>query len=234
MNLEKQIQDYQMTDAARQLVQDTRILLIASVVGGGKDTIAKELLKTGDYHGIVSHTTRKPRINHGVMEENGRHYHFISQEKAAELVAGKAFVEAKYVHGNVYGTSVAEIQSAYDEHKIALADADIKGVAEYLGVKPDTHAVFLLPPSVDTWLKRLENRYGNLDDHTEEITKRFRTAKEEITYVQGDDRFILIINDDLPTTVDRVRGVVDGSVDHSSEYARAVTEHLLDFLDTKV
>lgn len=223
-----------MTDIARELIKNTKLLLVASVVGGGKDTIVKELLKTGDFHRIISHTTRKPRINHGVMEENGREYNFISREQATELLAKDAFIEAKFVHGNVYGTSVAEIQAARDEDKIAVTDIDIQGVVEYLDVKPDTHAVFLLPPSVDTWLKRLENRYGNLDEHQEEIRTRFRTAYDEIKHVQEDGRFILIINDELQTTVERVLGVVNGTVDHSSEYARKVTEHLLDFLEKKL
>lgn len=234
MILEKQIEQYRMTDAAMELVQQTRLLLIASVVGGGKNTIVNELLKSGDFHHIISQTTRQPRINHGVMEQTGHDYNFISLEEAQQLIATQAFIEAKYVHGNVYGTTVSEIQSAHDEKKIAVTDLDIKGVVEYLDVKPDTHAVFLLPPSVDTWIKRLENRYGNLDDHQDEITKRFRTAYEEIKHIQDDERFVLIINDDLPTTVERVRRVLDGSVDHSSEYAMVVTEHLLDFLQAKI
>lgn len=234
MNLEKQIEQYQMTDETRQLVIDTKLLLIASVAGGGKDTVVKELLKSGGFHHIISHTTRSPRINHGELEQDGREYHFVDLQDAQQLIADRGFVEAKYVHGNVYGTSVAEIKAAHDEHKIAITDMDIKGVVEYLDVKPDTHAVFLLPPSVDLWLKRLGNRYGNLDDHKEEIRKRFQTAYAEIAHIQADERFILIINDDLPTTVERVRGVLDGTVDHTSEYARVVTEHLLDFLKTKI
>lgn len=234
MNLKKQIEEYRMTDATKDLVQKTKLLLIASIAGGGKDTITKELVKTGEFHRIITHTTRQPRINHGIMEENGREYNFISVDDAEKLLESKVFVESKLVHGNVYGTSVAEIKLAHDENKTAVADIDIQGVLEYLAIKPDTHAIFLLPPSVDTWLNRLMNRYGNLDEHQEEIQTRFRTAYDEIKHIQDDERFILIINDELQATVDRVLGVVNGSVDHSSEYARKVTEHLLGFLETKI
>lgn len=223
-----------MTDAAKELIQNLRLLLIASVAGGGKDTVTKELVKSGEFHRVVTHTTRQPRINHGVMEQNGREYNFISLDQAERLLTEQAFIEAKYVHGNVYGTSVAEMQAAHDEGKIAVTDIDIQGVLEYLEVKPNTHAVFLLPPSVDTWLRRLENRYGDLAEHQDELAKRFRTAYEEIKHVQSDERFILIINDEIETTVARVRGVLDGSTDHTSEYARVVAQHLLDFLETKL
>ncbi len=219
-----------MSNEAHQLVQQTKLLLIASVVGGGKDTVVKELLKTNDFHRIVSHTTRAPRQNHGVDEIDGVDYHFITSDAATELLQQGAFIEAKYVHDNVYGTSVAEVKKAQDNQKIAVTDIDIQGVVEYLDVKPDTHAIFLLPPSVDTWLERLSKRYGDLSNHKEELRIRFQTAYDEITHIQADKRFVLIVNDDLQTTVERVMGVVDGSIQRTSGYADAVAEHLVDYL----
>lgn len=234
MDLEKSVQDYRMSDATVELVRSTRLLLVAGIVGGGKNTVINELLKSDNYHEIVSHTTRAPRINHGVAEQEGTHYHFIDTEQAQKLLADEAFVEAKYVHGNVYGTSADELRKAHDNNKIAITDIDIHGVMEYLTIKPDTHAIFLLPPSVETWLKRLERRYGNLDDHQEEIHKRFTTAYQEITHIQQDKRFVIVINDDLETTVERIEQVVAGETEKSSEYADVVTEHLLSFLESHI
>lgn len=235
MALETDIQHYRMSAEAEKLLGSTSLLLIAGIVGGGKNTVINEIVKDEErYHPIVSHTTRAPRNNHGVMEQDGEDYHFIDLEKAEQMLADKAFVEAKYVHGNVYGTSVAEIQTAHDEQKIAVTDVDVQGVVEYLDVKPDTHAVFLLPPSVETWLHRLERRYGDLDEHREEIAKRFRTARDEIAHIKADERFVLVINDDLKTTVERVEGVLDGSVTRTSGYAEAVTDHLLEYIDAQL
>jgi guanylate kinase len=235
MNLEEIIKNYEMSDVAHDVVQKTKLLLVASIAGGGKDTVVRELLKTGDFHRIVSHTTRQPRMNHGQLEVDGQEYHFIDQDTAAQLLHEKAFIEAKYVHGNIYGTSVAEVERAFNEDKVAVTDIDIQGVIEYLDVKPDTHAVFLLPPSVDTWIDRLSRRYeGDLSDHQEELQKRFRTAYDEIKHIQADDRFVLIINDDLETTVKRVLEVLNGTVQRSSGYADKVTEHLIDYLDSKI
>lgn len=235
MNLEEIIKQYQMSEDALAIVQKTKLLLIASIAGGGKDTIVRELVKTGDFHRIVSHTTRQPRMNHGQLEVDGEDYHFIDQVKAGELLQNRAFVEAKYVHGNIYGTSVAEVEQAFLEHKVAVTDIDIQGVVEYLDVKPDTHAVFLLPPSVDTWIDRLSRRYeGDLAHHQEELQKRFRTAYDEIKHIQQDERFVLIINDDLESTVKRVLDVLEGTVSRTSGYADKVTEHLLDYLESQI
>lgn len=230
MDLEKSIKEYQMSGKTAEHVKGTRLLLIAGIVGGGKNTVINELLKSSEYHLIISHTTRLPRINHGIMEQDGVDYHFVTLDEAEDLVKKKAFVEAKYVHGNVYGTSAAELQAARDNNKIAVTDIDIKGVVEYLDIKPDTHAIFLLPPSVETWLARLERRYGNLEEHQEEISKRFQTAFDEITHIKQDERFILVVNDDLETTVERIEQIVAGERDHTSEFALTITEHLLEYI----
>jgi guanylate kinase len=235
MTLKNRIDTYRMSDETVRLVRDTRLLLIAGIVGGGKNTVINELLKDNDhYHQIVSHTTRAPRVNHGVEERDGVDYHFVSLDEAEKLIENKAFIEAKYVHGNVYGTSSAELMQANKTGKVAITDIDIQGVMEYLDIKPDTHAVFLLPPSVETWLARLARRYGNLDEHQDEITKRFRTAFEEITHIMQDKRFILVVNDDLGTTVERITQIVAGEREVTSDYALTVAEHLLQYIEQRL
>lgn len=219
-----------MPEPVVSLVRDTQLLLIAGIVGGGKNTVINELLRHDTFRPIVSHTTRLPRVNHGVPERDGQDYHFVTVEEAGQLVRDQAFVEVKYVHGNVYGTSASELQAARDEGKIAVTDIDIHGVMEYLSIKPDTHAIFLLPPSVETWLTRLERRYGDLETHRDEIRKRFQTAYDEITHIMQDDRFIIVINDDLATTVERIGQIVRGERDHTSDYAATVADHLLEYI----
>lgn len=232
MTLESRIANYRMSAETTQLVRNTRLLLIAGIVGGGKNTVINELLKDNShYHQIVSHTTRSPRVNHGIEERNGVDYHFISLDEAERLIEDHAFIEAKYVHGNVYGTSSAELALANESGKVAITDIDIQGVMEYLDIKPDTHAVFLLPPSVETWLSRLARRYGDLTAHRDEIAKRFRTAHEEITHIMQDKRFILVVNDDLGTTVERITQIVAGEREATSDYALTVAEHLLQYIE---
>ena len=234
MNIEDAIKDYEPSAATIEVVKGSNLLLVAGIVCAGKDTVIKELLKNDTYLPIISHTTRPPRENHGIMEVNHEDYHFITLDQAASLVNERAFIEVKYVHGNVYGTSVAELERIKTVGKVATTDIDIQGVMEYLELKPETKAIFLLPPSVDTWLRRLEKRYGNSERHAGEIATRFKTAYDEIMHIKSDPRFVLIINDDLATTVDRVHKVVKGERGETSEYAEAVTEHLLEFLQTKI
>lgn len=229
------IEHYQISPATAQLVKQARLLLIAGVVGGGKNTVIREILTHQDlYREIISHTTRPPRANQGVMEQDGVDYYFIDQDMAKRMIEDHEFVEVKSVHGNIYGTSAAELQKAHESDRIAITDVDIQGVIEYLDIKPDTHAIFLLPPSVETWLKRLERRYGDLSQHEDEIVKRFKTAYNEITHIMQDERFILVINDDLETTVERITQIVNGERDETSEYAMTVVEHLLEYIQRRI
>lgn len=235
MSLETDILHYHMSDEARAILGGTTLQLFSGVVCAGKNTVITKIAEdSARYYEIVSHTTRAPRMNHGVMEEDGKDYYFITPEEAQRKVDAQEFIEVKYVHGNVYGTSTDELRKAHDSNRVAIGDVDVKGLVEYLDVKPDTHAVFLLPPSVDTWLARFERRYGSIDDHREELHKRLKTAYNEIKHVDEDKRFVLVINDDLDTTLERVAGVLEGTVTRTSGYAEAVTEHLLEYIKTKV
>lgn len=230
--LEQIVDTYTMPTEVSELVRSTKLLLVAGIVGAGKDTVISKIFDESRYHMIVSHTTRSPRINHGVMEQDGVDYHFVNQEQMQAMLQAGELVEAKYVHGNVYATSAAELEVAHREGKIAVTDIDIQGVMEYLAVKPDTHAIFLLPPSVESWLQRLEGRYGDMTAHRDEIDKRLKTAYDEISHIDSDKRFVIVINDDLTTTVERIENILSGAKDETSEYAEAVTEHLLSYLET--
>ncbi|MFA5004480.1 MAG: hypothetical protein WC498_04375 [Candidatus Saccharimonadales bacterium] len=192
---------YTPSPAAIELVQRTPILLLVGIAGAGKDTIKHRLIDTGKYHHIVSHTTRAPRDNNGVLEQDGVEYHFVSFGQVASMVKHGQFVEAKVVHrDNVYGTSVAEIKAANNERKVAIADIEVQGVAEYKALSADVLAVFILPPTYEIWEERLRARYGG--NHNEaEIRQRMRTAVEELEHAMASDYYVFVVNEDLGKTV---------------------------------
>ena len=161
LDIEKLIKDYEPNEQAIELVRSTKVVLLAGITGAGKDTIKKRLLKMPYFRDIVSHTTRLPRINNGKAEEDGVDYHFIDQPTAMEMLQKREFVEAKFVHGTIYGTSVAEIKLAYDQNKVAITDIDVQGVAEYEKLSPCGIAIFIVPPTYQTWIERLKKTIQN-------------------------------------------------------------------------
>jgi guanylate kinase len=210
------------------IVRSTPILLLVGVSGAGKDSLKQQLIKSGRYHHIVSHTTRAPRMNRGVLEEDGREYHFISMQEAERMIDEHAFVEVKMYSGNLYGTSVAEVLLAHYDNKVAVTDIEVQGVAEYKEIDPNVKAIFVLPPNYEVWQKRLVTRYqGNIDET--DYAQRMATARVELRRALTSNYFYYLINDELEVAAKATDGlVILNEIDpDAQEQARKVAESLL-------
>jgi guanylate kinase len=227
ISLTSKLATYQPAASTAELIKKTPILLLVGPTGAGKDTLKDKLLAEGNYHHIISHTTRPPRINHGIIEQDGREYHFIDMDTAAKMLDDHALIEAKIYSGNLYGTSIAEIQAAHDETKIAMTDIEVQGVAEYKTLDPGVMAIFLLPPDFETWQKRLQRRYGDVVD-AKDYRRRLQTALEEIEQLLNTDYYIALINDDLTTTFKQVQALTASKTHEQPDdsAARAVAKRL--------
>ena len=202
-SLEDAITHYKPNKSVIELVRATKITLLVGISGAGKDTIKKELLKRSKFRDIISHTTRPPRVNAGVMEMQDVDYHFIDLQKAEEMLADEAFVEAKLVHGNVvYGTSADELRRSHDEGKIAITDVDVQGVAEYKDLSQNVVALFILPPNYSTWRERLSRRYESDEAFQAEWDKRRKSAVRELAHALEVPYYHFIINDELDRAVE--------------------------------
>ena len=162
--IEKLIREYQPSESVRQLIIQTKIVLLVGISGAGKDTTKQRLMQSPEFADIVSYTTRQPRQNKGVWEREGIDYNYIDEATAARLLESHAFVEAKFVHGTVYGTGVKQIQDIHDAGKIAVTDIDVQGVDEYKKLSPGVVAIFLLPPNYQEWRRRLSVRYASQEE----------------------------------------------------------------------
>lgn len=230
MTLEDAIHSYHTPTHAVELVRDTKIVLLVGISGAGKDTIKRRLLQDEAYQDIVSHTTRPPRQNNGIPEVEGREYHFIDTTEAARMVAQEEFIEAKFVHGTVYGTSVAALKTIHDAGRIALTDIDVQGVGEYKALCQDVIALFILPPDYETWRARFRQRYQSENEFQAEFIKRSRSAVDELTHALEVPYYHFIINDDLDRAVrvsDEIARQPDRFNRHDDE-ARLQARNLLD------
>lgn len=226
-SLAKKLAAYKPDDSVKRLIKETPILLLVGPTGAGKDSLKDKLLETGKYHHIVSHTTRKPRINHGVLEQDGQEYHFIDKSQAEEMLDNHDLIEAKVYSGNLYGTSVAEIKAAHDQGKVAMTDIEVQGVAEYKLLDPGVMAVFLLPPDFKTWQRRLRKRYGDVVD-AEDFKLRLQTALDELKQLLKTDYYVAVINENLDTVFEHIQTVVksDNHTTPDEKQARAIAEQL--------
>jgi guanylate kinase len=234
--LQTLVDQYKILPANIELVRSTPILLLVGVAGAGKDSIKQGLLKTGNYHDIVSHTTRQPRTNNGILEQDGMSYHFIEVSEAKRMLQAQEFVEAKLIHGSdVYGTSVVELEQAKADGKIAVTDLDVQGVAEYKELSQNVIAVFVLPPSYEEWRRRLQARYGNVTVDNADIERRMHTAIAELTEALSKPYYHFVVNDNL----DEAIKAVDSIAHHHDQFTiidrsfRVWAERLLEELEAR-
>lgn len=181
--------------------RDFLLLILSSPSGAGKTTLTRKLL--GEHPELrfsVSHTTRAPRPN----EVDGRDYHFVDRASFQALVAANAFLEWAEVHGNLYGTSVAEIDRARATTGCTgmIFDIDYQGARQIRAKKPDVVTVFILPPSMRELERRLRGRQS---DSEEAVLRRFETARLEIEHYALFD--YLVVNDDLQRAYDELRSI---------------------------
>ena len=205
--IEKLIREYQPSESVRQLVIQTKIVLLVGISGAGKDTTKQRLMQSSEFADIVSYTTRQPRQNKGIWEREGIDYNYIDEATAARLLESHAFVEAKFVHGTVYGTGVKQIQDIRDAGKIAVTDIDVQGVDEYKKLSPGVVAIFLLPPNYQEWRRRLSVRYDSQEEFDREWPKRYNSAIREITHALEVPYYHFVINDDIDETARIVREI---------------------------
>ncbi len=206
MNIEQLATSYEPDEKAIDAVRAADIVLLVGISGAGKDTIQSHLLEKPGYHKIVTHTTRAPRANNGILEQNGREYHFVSREQMQQLLEEHQLVEVNHYSGNFYGTSVHEFEIARQLGTVAISNIDVNGVAAFRNIASDNvRALFILPPNYQSWVSRLANRYHSQEELDQVFQARRATAIDELEHALSVPYYHFIINDEL----DRAVRVID-------------------------
>lgn len=179
-------------------------IILSAPSGGGKTTIARELLRRRTDLGYsVSCTTRSPRVG----EVEGSDYYFLSLAEFERRRDAGEFAESAEVHGNMYGTLRSEIERVLGSGKHVVMDIDVQGAQQLTRVFPQSVTIFVLPPSAEVLLERLRRRRT---ESKEQLAKRLHSALQELQAV--DLYEYVITNDELSKAVQRVSAVVDAEV----------------------
>jgi guanylate kinase len=180
---------------------DFLLVILSSPSGAGKTTLTRMLLeRCPELRFSVSHTTRAPRAS----EVDGRDYHFVDRARFVELTQADAFLEWAEVHGNLYGTSMAEIERARATAGCAgmIFDIDYQGARQIRSKVDDVVSVFILPPSMTELERRLRGRASETE---ETLRRRYAVAEREIEHYALFD--YVIVNDDVQRAFDELRSI---------------------------
>lgn len=151
-----------------------RLIIVSAPSGAGKSTLCAMLVKA--YPEIIENVSFTTRNARGA-EEDGVDYFFIDKEEFAEKQSRGFFAESATVHGQSYGVSRAQIETALESGRPIILDIDVQGAKALLKQYPEAFTVFIMPPSIEELRKRLEARDQG-KTHNYEL--RIENAKKEI------------------------------------------------------
>ena len=228
-DIDARIAEYRPSEETVALLRATPVVLIVGITGAGKDTLQRELLKTGKFEKIITSTTRSPRVNDGVLEREGEDYYFFTEEQALDNLQQRRYFEVARVHGRINGSTTTEIRRLRDSGKIAIGDVDYQGAAYYKSHHPGTTLIFLIPPSYDEWVKRIRHRYTSDAEYHAALPERRLSAVRELAHSLETDTYHVIVNDDLETAVEAAKTIIHdpGHKTSKDDAARAIAQELL-------
>jgi len=185
------------------------LFVIAAPSGAGKTSLVNEVLARDPSLKVsVSHTTRKPRPN----EVSGKHYHFVSVDEFKRLQDAGEFLEHAQVFDNFYGTGRAQVEALRNAGHDVILEIDWQGAQQVRKAQPDSHTVFILPPSRSELEARLRNRKT---DTEEVIARRLRDSIADMSHYAEFDS--VIVNQDFEDAVGQLQQVLRGSRDFGSK-----------------
>ena len=177
------------------------LIIISSPSGGGKGTLIKEVRgMLPDLGYSVSHTTRPQRFG----EENGREYFFTTKQDFERRIAGGDFLEYAVVHGNLYGTSIAESEKVFSTGKDLVVEVDVQGAVQIMErLEGKSISIFILPPSFEVLEARLTARAT--EDQAELRTRLCNSFDEVMQYSKFK---YVIINEDISSAARQIAAII--------------------------
>jgi guanylate kinase len=188
------------------------LLVLSAPSGGGKSSIARNLLQGRDDLGYsVSATTRPMREG----ERDGVDYHFLSREEFLRRRDAGEFLESATYGGHLYGTLRSEIERLFAAGRHAVLDIEIEGARQIRASFSNSLHVFVLPPSAEVLIGRLR---GRNTEPPEVVRERITRAADELLAVAEYD--YALVNQDLVVAVAQVAAILDAEARRVAEGRR--------------
>lgn len=176
------------------------LVVLSAPSGGGKTTLANELLSRFPHsRRSISTTTRPPRST----EIRDQDYHFISDAAFDDLLKKDSFAEWAHVHSHRYGTSIVSIEEALAKGELLFLTIDVQGAKSIKTAFKDSLTIFLQPPDFDVLETRLRKRGTESEG---DIRRRLENARREIA--QADSFDYRVLNDRLDRAALEIESII--------------------------
>lgn len=178
------------------------LVVISGPSGVGKDTVLMRMRELGfPFHFVVTATSRARRPS----ERDGYDYHFVSEERFREMIAGDDLLEWAEVYGHYKGIPKSEIRQAHASGRDVILRIDVQGAATIRKLVPGAIFIFIAPASIDELRNRLRWRRTETDD---EMERRLSVAMAEMEQVRNFDYVVVNREDKLDEAVGQIRSII--------------------------
>jgi guanylate kinase len=182
-----------------------QLIILSAPSGGGKTTIAGELLRLDPtLRRSISVTTRAKRPD----EVEGKDYFFISQAEFDRRLADNELLEHTRIHSNHYATPADYIMQQIQQGNSVLLVIESLGMRQIRlrdDLKPYLTSIFLLPVSMQELHDRLASR-PKADP--QENRRRLDNAYQEISFYNEYD--YVIVNRTIPDSTAFAYDIIRG------------------------
>ena len=170
--------------------------------------MARLLREVPDAWLSVSATTRNPREG----ERDGVHYYFVSRDDFEAMANNGELLEWAEYSGNCYGTPLSSVREQMEAGKQVILEIDVQGAFQIRDKVPESHLVFIEPPSLEVLEQRLRGR-GTEDEAA--VLRRMEAAKLELSRKEEYD--IRLVNDNLDEAARKLAAYVDEQAELARE-----------------
>lgn len=176
------------------------LFVVSAPSATGKTTVIEQLVQLVPGLRMSRSYTSRPRRE---GETDGVDYNFVSRDEFEAQIAAGGFLEWADVFGNYYGTSRRETEDRLAAGEDLVLVIDVQGARQVRAARPETVAVFMLPPSFAVLEERLRKRSSEPEAA---MARRLATARQEVSAVDAYD--YVVVNDVLERCVGELAGIV--------------------------
>jgi len=179
------------------------LIVISGPSGVGKDAVLKSLQQRKlDFHFVVTCTSRPARLN----ERDGIDYFFVTKEIFEEMITQGELIEYAMVYDQYKGVPKSQIRQAIESGKDVIMRVDVQGAARIRSLCPEAILIFLIPPTTQEWLYRLQTRKTETPENLE---IRLKTASIEMQKLDDFDYVVINTQDRLEEAVDTIVAIIN-------------------------